>query len=112
MPEVPEPPEPPIDNVPEPVVTRYERVIVPKPEPVSEPDPLAAPKPEELKDLRPLTILNLPSDMQDMLEIEGWNVQGLASADPQELLMYPGIGGVWAGRIVERAKEALGDGDS
>lgn len=51
--------------------------------------------------------LELGDKVQQMLENEAWTVEKLATADPEELRVYPGIGPKIAGQIVDKAKEYL-----
>ena len=48
------------------------------------------------------------ASVKAMLEMEGWTVPQLARALPEELMPYPGVGRVTAGKLVEEAKRLWG----
>jgi len=57
----------------------------------------------------PVEVLGL-GRFEEILTSEGWSVEKLANADPGELIPYPGIGQVTAGKIVTQAQEYLAGG--
>jgi len=55
----------------------------------------------------PLDVLGLGRH-GETLAGEGWTVEKLAATDPAELVPYPGIGAVTAGKLVQQARDYLG----